>query len=71
MLLGEPDTTIVPLTEKIKDHPSIGELVSFGVYDVLRKPVRVSDLESLMRSIEEEHAGAGRIRSLDCRLCLG
>lgn len=61
MLLEEPDTTIVPLTEKTKDHPRIGELASFGVYDVLRKPVRVSDLESLMRSIEEENAGAGRI----------
>lgn len=61
MLLEDPETHIVPLTEKPTDHPAIGELFSFGAFEVLRKPVRTRDLEGLLRSIDEEAAGAGRI----------
>lgn len=61
MLLEAPQTQIVPLTEKELDHPSVRELISYGAFDVLRKPIRVKDLETLFRSIEEQHPGAGRI----------
>lgn len=61
MLLEDPEARIVPLTERSKDDPVIGELLSFGVFDVLRKPVRVGDLEALLRSIEEERPGVDRI----------
>lgn len=61
MLLEDPETRIVPLTERSTDDPIIGELLSFGVFEVLRKPVRVGDLEELFRSIEEEAPGVDRI----------
>lgn len=61
MLLEDPDSRIVPLTEKPREDPSVAELLSFGAFDVLRKPIRVNDLERLLRTIEEEQGSAGRI----------
>lgn len=62
MLLEDPESRVVPLTEKSTDDPSVGELLSFGAFDILRKPVRRRDLESVLRSIDEEDGSAGRIR---------
>lgn len=61
ILLEDPDARIVPLTEKPDDHPSVSELLSFGVFDVLRKPIRTRDLETLFHAIDQERPGAGRI----------
>lgn len=62
MLLEAPESRVVPLTEKPADHPEIGELRSFGVFDILRKPIRVADLEELLRQIDDEQTGIDRIR---------
>ena len=62
MLLEDPDARVVALTEKPTDDPAVAELLSFGIFDVLRKPVRAEDLERLLRTIAEERPGAGRIR---------
>lgn len=61
MLLEDPDTRVVPLTEKPPDDPSVSELFSFGAFDVLRKPIRGRDLKELFRTIDEEHPGRERI----------
>lgn len=61
MLLEDPEARIVALTEKPTDDPAVAELLSFGAFDILRKPIRAEDLEQLLRSIEEERPGAGRI----------
>lgn len=62
MLFEAPDTKVVPVTEKSPEDAQVRELLSFGAFDVVRKPVRAADIEHLVHRVREEHSGAGRIR---------
>lgn len=62
ILLERPETRIVLLTELHEDHPDLQEMVAFGIFGILRKPLDTDKVRSMIQKIEEERPGAGRIR---------
>lgn len=62
ILLERPQTRIVLLTELPEDHPDLQEMVAFGVFGLLRKPLDTGKIRAMVQRIEEERPGAGRIR---------
>lgn len=62
MLLERPQTRIVLLTELPDDHPALQEMVAFGVFGILAKPLDTEKVRAMVQKIEEERPGAGRIR---------
>lgn len=62
MILERPGTKIVAVTELSREAEPIQELLGFGLFDVLEKPVRSRDVGALLDEVREEQPGAGRIR---------
>lgn len=62
ILFEAPDTKVVAITGKTLEDPAVQSLLEFGVFDVIRKPLRSSDVDQLFNAIREEQSGRGRIR---------
>lgn len=62
MILEKPSVSVVAVTELDPSDAMVRELLSFGVFDVIEKPVRVEDVRSLLDELQSQHRGAGRIR---------
>lgn len=62
ILLERPRTRVVLLTELADDHPHVQEMVAFGIFGILRKPLDIGKVRVMMQRIEEARPGAGRIR---------
>lgn len=60
----DPETRIVVITGLMEDDDRVRGLLSMGAFEFLQKPIHSSDVEELVRLIEqeEESSGAGRIR---------
>lgn len=61
MLLEEPKTRVIVVTERPRDDEGIQALLSFGAFGVLPKPVRTSRIRELMNRIEHEEVEAGQV----------
>lgn len=55
-----PDTRVVVVTGLMEDDPRVQEMTTKGVFDVLQKPIHSSDVEQLIRRLEQEGGGSGR-----------
>lgn len=62
MILEKPSVSVVAVTELDPSDAMVRELLSFGVFDVIEKPVRVEDVRALLDELQSQHRGAGRIR---------
>lgn len=61
MILERPDAHVVAVTELSRSAEPIQELLAFGLFDVLEKPVRARDVKALFREVRDQRPGAGRI----------
>lgn len=62
MILEKPSVRVVAVTELDPTDSMVRELLSFGVFDVVEKPVRVEDVGTVLDELQGQHRGAGRIR---------
>lgn len=63
MIFSEaPETKVVVITGLMEDDERVRSLLSMGAFDLLPKPIHSSDLQELLRLLEDEEAGAGRIK---------
>lgn len=62
MILETPRVRIVVLTELDPSEEAIRELLSYGVFAVLQKPVRAEEIAQVLHELEGQSPGAGRIR---------
>lgn len=63
MLLEQPNVRIIVLvTDAHKQSKPVQDALAFGVFGLLEKPIRREDVGSLLDTVRQEHAGAGRIR---------
>lgn len=62
MFNEDPSTRIVAITGLMEEDQRVRDLLSMGAFSLLTKPIHSSDVEELLRLLEEEESGAGRIR---------
>lgn len=63
MILDNPDVNVITVTGLSASDERVTDLVSYGVFAVLHKPVRFEDIEMVLQDLENQHIGAGRIPS--------
>lgn len=61
ILAKRPETHVVVITGRRPDDELVQNMLSMGAFDVLHKPVRHQDVKHVLRAMEEERRGAGRI----------
>lgn len=57
-----PETKVIVITGLMEDDERVRSLLSMGAFDFLPKPIHSSDVQELLRLLEDEEAGAGRIK---------
>lgn len=62
MFAEAPETRVVVITGLMEDHERVREMLSMGAFEMLQKPIHSSDVQELMRLLDQEEEGAGRIR---------
>jgi DNA-binding NtrC family response regulator len=62
MLSQKPDAKVILITALPEDNPDVISAMSMGAFGYLRKPIRKEDVRKILRVVEEEKSGAGRIR---------
>ncbi len=60
MLMENPDLNVVIVSALERDDDRVRGLLSFGAFEILRKPVRSEDVSRVLNLIAEE-SGRGRI----------
>jgi DNA-binding NtrC family response regulator len=61
MLFEDPSARVVLVTELPPGHERLQELVAFGAFAVLHKPLDRAGIGAVVRKIDEQRPGAGRI----------
>lgn len=61
ILLDVPEMRVVAVTELPREAEPIQELLSYGLFGLLRKPIRMPAVD-LLQKVRDERLGAGRIR---------
>jgi DNA-binding NtrC family response regulator len=62
MFNEDPDTRVVVITGLMEEDPRVREMIMKGAFDFLQKPIHSSDVEELIRLLEQEEGGSGRIK---------
>lgn len=62
MLQQNPDLRIIVVSGLERNDKQIVDVVSQGAFEVIRKPVRAEELQAVLRLLDSEETGAGRIR---------
>lgn len=62
ILLDVPEMPVVAVTELPREAEPIQELLSYGLFRILRKPIQMPAVEDLLQEVRDERLGAGRIR---------
>ena len=57
ILKDDPTTRIVVVTAVSRDVDLVESVISMGVYDYLRKPVREEDIAQVLKRIQQEEEG--------------
>lgn len=62
MFEENPETRVVVITGLMEDDEQVREMLSMGAFALLQKPIHTEDVEELLRLLDQEESGAGRIR---------
>lgn len=63
LLAKDPRLKIAIITGAKEDDPRLSQLLSMGVFEIVRKPIRSDRLEQLLNLLEKEEQAYRRIRS--------
>lgn len=63
LLAKDPRLKIAIITGAKEDDPRLPQLLSLGVFEIVRKPIRSDRLEQLLNLLEKEEQAYRRIRS--------
>lgn len=62
MLMEDPDLKVIVATALERDDDRVRALLSFGAFEILRKPIRAEEISRVLNLIKQEESGAGRIK---------
>lgn len=62
MMTEDPDVKIIVVTGMGMDDQRVKNLRSLGAFELLEKPIHSEDIDDVIRLVEREESGAGRIR---------
>lgn len=62
MLMEDPDLKVVIVTALEREDDRVRGLLSFGAFEILKKPIRADDVARVLNLLDEETSGRGRIK---------
>lgn len=62
MMTEDPEVKIIVVTGMGMDDQRVKNLRSLGAFELLEKPIHSEDIDDVIRLVEREESGAGRIR---------
>lgn len=62
MMTEDPEVRVVVVTGMGEDDPRVMNLRSLGAFQVLEKPIHTDDVDEVVKLLDREEFGAGRIQ---------
>ncbi|HTW76150.1 MAG TPA: response regulator [Thermoplasmata archaeon] len=58
MIARDPNITVVVCTGNAADDPRVRELIKGGAFQLLQKPIRLSQIREVLRQVQAERSGS-------------